>query len=134
MAWLRRAWLPILTHVGALLPLARLIWNFFHDQLTANPIQYITFQTGKSALVLLVLALACTPLNTIFELVRDTQARVHLCRLSSAAGIDLVRRAKTEGLPITCDVGINHVHLTDTDIGYFNAARLWMRGASSEKR
>jgi len=70
MVRLRRAWLPILTHVGALLPLARLIWNFFHDQLTANPIQYITFQTGKSALVLLVLALACTPLNTIFELKR----------------------------------------------------------------
>ena len=70
MAWLKRRWLPILTHVGALLPLARLIWNFFHDQLTANPIQYITFQTGKTALVLLVLALACTPLNTIFELKR----------------------------------------------------------------
>ena len=70
MAWLRRTWLPILTHVGALFPLARLIWNFFHDQLTANPIQYITFQTGKSALVLLVLALACTPLNTVFELKR----------------------------------------------------------------
>ena len=70
MAWLKRRWLPVLTHIGALLPLARLIWNFFHDQLTANPIQYITFQTGKSALVLLVLALACTPLNTIFELKR----------------------------------------------------------------
>lgn len=68
MVWLKRTWLPFLTHVGALLPLAMLIWNFFHDQLTANPIQYITFQTGKPALVLLVLALACTPLNTIFEL------------------------------------------------------------------
>ncbi|MBW8829120.1 MAG: dihydroorotase [Burkholderiales bacterium] len=61
-------------------------------------------------------------LNTIFELVRDTQARVHLCRLSSAAGIELVRRAKAEGLPITCDVSVNHLHLTDVDIGYFNAA------------
>lgn len=61
-------------------------------------------------------------LNTIFELVRDTQARVHLCRLSSAAGIELVRRAKAEGLPITCDVSVNHLHLTDLDIGYFNAA------------
>ena len=66
MVWLKRTWLPILTHVGALLPLALLIWNFFHDQLTANPIQYITFRTGKAALVLLVLALACTPLNTVF--------------------------------------------------------------------
>jgi dihydroorotase len=61
-------------------------------------------------------------LNTLFELVRDTQARVHLCRLSSAAGVELVRRAKAEGLPVTCDVSVNHLHLTDTDIGYFNAA------------
>ena len=53
---------------------------------------------------------------------RDTQARVHLCRLSSAGGIELVRRAKAEGLPITCDVSVNHLHLTDVDIGYFNAA------------
>ena len=33
MVWLRRAWLPILTHVGALLPLGRLIWNFYGDVL-----------------------------------------------------------------------------------------------------
>ncbi len=61
-------------------------------------------------------------LATIFELVRDTGARVHLCRLSSAAGIELVRRAKAEGLPISCDVSLNQLHLTDLDIGYFNAA------------
>jgi dihydroorotase len=61
-------------------------------------------------------------LNTIFELVRDTGARVHLCRLSSAAGVELVRRAKAEGLPITADVSINQLHLTDMDIGYFNSA------------
>ena len=61
-------------------------------------------------------------LATIFELVRDTGARVHLCHLSSAAGIELVRRAKAEGLPITCDVSINQLHLTDVDIGYFDAA------------
>jgi dihydroorotase len=61
-------------------------------------------------------------LNMIFELVRDTQARVHLCRISSAAGIELIRRAKAEGLPISCDVSINQLHLTDVDIGYFNAA------------
>lgn len=61
-------------------------------------------------------------LSTLFELMRDTGARVHLCRLSSAAGIELVRRAKAEGLPVTCDVSINNLHLTDVDIGYFNAA------------
>ncbi|MGE5865483.1 MAG: dihydroorotase [Rhizobacter sp.] len=61
-------------------------------------------------------------LHTIFELMRVTGARVHLCRLSSAAGIELVRRAKAEGLPVTCDVSVNHLHLIDMDIGYFNAA------------
>ena len=60
-------------------------------------------------------------LHTIFELMRVTGARVHLCRLSSAAGIALVRAAKAEGLPVTCDVSVNHLHLTDMDIGYFNA-------------
>jgi dihydroorotase len=60
-------------------------------------------------------------LVTILELVRLTRARVHLCRLSSAAGVALVRQAKAEGLPVTADVSINSLHLTDVDIGYFNA-------------
>ena len=60
-------------------------------------------------------------LHTIFELVRATGARVHLCRLSSAAGVALVRQAKADGLPVTCDVSINSLHLTDVDIGYFDS-------------
>jgi dihydroorotase len=60
-------------------------------------------------------------LHTIFEMQRETGARVHLCRLSSAAGVELVRQAKHEGLPVTADVGIHHLHLTDVDIGYFDS-------------
>ncbi|WP_350294943.1 dihydroorotase [Limnohabitans sp. Rim8] len=64
-------------------------------------------------------------LHTIFELVRSTRARVHLCRISSAAGVALVRQAKVEGLPVTADVSINSLHLTDADMGYFDSrARL----------
>jgi dihydroorotase len=59
-------------------------------------------------------------LNTIFELVRSTGARVHLCRISSAAGLALVRAAKKEGLPVTCDIGVHHLHMTDADIGFFD--------------
>ena len=59
-------------------------------------------------------------LHTIFELVRATGARVHLCRISSAAGLELVRAAKKEGLPVTCDAGVHHLHLTDADIGFFD--------------
>ncbi len=61
-------------------------------------------------------------LHTLFELVRTTGARVHLCRISSAAGVELVRAAKREGLPVTADVSINSLHLSDVDIGYFDSA------------
>ena len=60
-------------------------------------------------------------LHTVFELVRATGARVHLCRMSSAAGLELVRAAKKEGLPVTCDVAVHHVHMTDADIGFFDS-------------
>ena len=59
-------------------------------------------------------------LHTVIEFVRATRARVHICRLSSAAGVALLRAAKAEGLPLTGDVSINSLHLTDVDIGYFN--------------
>lgn len=59
-------------------------------------------------------------LHTIFELMRASGARVHLCRISSAAALDLIRAAKQEGLPVTCDVGVHHLHMTDADIGFFD--------------
>ncbi|MEG2047272.1 MAG: dihydroorotase [Comamonas sp.] len=61
-------------------------------------------------------------LHTIFELIRGSQTRVHLCRLSSAAGVELVRRAKAEGMNVTADVSINSLHLTENDIGYFDSS------------
>ena len=61
-------------------------------------------------------------LHTIFELIRGTKTRVHLCRLSSAAGVELVRRAKAEGLNVTADVSINSLLLTENDIGYFDSS------------
>ncbi len=63
---LRADWLRYAVHIGAFLPLALLIWDYVQDRLTVNPIQDITFRTGKSALVLLVLSLACTPVNSLF--------------------------------------------------------------------
>ena len=59
-------------------------------------------------------------LATIFALVRETGVRVHLARLSSAEGVALVRAAKAEGLPVTCDVAVHHLHLCDVDIGWFD--------------
>jgi sulfoxide reductase heme-binding subunit YedZ len=63
---LKAGWLQILTHVGALLPLAWLLWNYWQGQFIVDPVKEITTSTGKTALILLILSLACTPLNTIF--------------------------------------------------------------------
>lgn len=60
-------------------------------------------------------------LSSILSLMRETGASVHLCRISSAEGVALVRAAKRQGLPLTCDVSAHHVHLTDMDIGFFDA-------------
>jgi dihydroorotase len=58
---------------------------------------------------------------TIVALVRETGVRVHLCRLSTAEGVAMVRAAKKEGLPVSCDVAVHHLHLCDVDIGWFDS-------------
>ncbi len=60
-------------------------------------------------------------LSTILLLTRETGARVHLCRLSSRAGVEMVRQAKQDGLRITCDVNIHHVHLSEMDTADFDS-------------
>ena len=59
-------------------------------------------------------------LAIILLLARETGARVHLCRLSSLEGINMVRRARHDGAAVTCDVAVHHLHLSEMDIGYFD--------------
>lgn len=58
--------LRAVTHIGALLPLVLLLWDFWWGYLSADPIREAILRTGKPALILLLLSLACTPLNTLF--------------------------------------------------------------------
>ena len=53
--------LQIVVHLGGWIPLAYLVFAFFTNRLTANPIQDIEQRTGLTALTFLVLSLACTP-------------------------------------------------------------------------
>jgi sulfoxide reductase heme-binding subunit YedZ len=62
---LARRWLPLVVHLGALTPLALLLWDASRQDLTANPIQAIEQRTGLPALTLLVLSLACTPASSL---------------------------------------------------------------------
>jgi dihydroorotase len=76
---------------------------------------------GRLGLPSVPAAAETVALHTIFELQRSAGGpRLHIARLSSAAGVELVRRAKKEGLPVSADVNIHHVHLTDADIGFFD--------------
>jgi dihydroorotase len=53
-------------------------------------------------------------LAILAEVVRDgPAARLHLTHVSTAGSLDLVRRAKAAGLPVTCDVTPHHLALTD---------------------
>jgi dihydroorotase len=60
-------------------------------------------------------------LGTILQLVRATRTRVHLCRLSTAEGVAMLRAAKKEGLPVSCDASAHHAHLSEIDLGYFDS-------------
>lgn len=64
-------------------------------------------------------------IGTALQLAAEAGVRLHFSRLSSAAGVALVRQAVRSGMPLTCDVSIHHLHLSEMDIGYFDSnARL----------
>lgn len=71
----RVAWLYSLVHPAALFPLAWLMWDIATNNLSFNPIQDITHRTGKAAIILLVLSLACTPANMLFGWKKVTALR-----------------------------------------------------------
>ncbi len=60
-------------------------------------------------------------LATMLQLARETGVQLHICRISSAAGVEMVRTAKREGLTVTCDVSMNNMHLSEMDIGFFDS-------------
>lgn len=66
-------------------------------------------------------AAECLAIASILRIAHETKTRVHLCRLSTAESVDLVRQAKKQGVQVTADVSAQHCHLTDHDIGYFNS-------------
>lgn len=60
-------------------------------------------------------------ISTALQLAGETGARLHFARLSSAAGVALVRKARQQGAKVSCDVAVHHLHLSEVDIGYFDS-------------
>lgn len=65
LAWLKAHWLQVLVHIGALTPLTWVLWAYWQGLFLIDPVREITTLTGKTALILLLLSLACTPINTL---------------------------------------------------------------------
>ena len=56
------------------------------------------------------------------DLVRQTGGRLHILHISVKRAVKLVRRAKAEGLPVTCEASPHHIALTDEDVGILGTA------------
>lgn len=65
-------------------------------------------------------AAECLAIASILRIGRETNTKIHLCRLSTAEGVNLVREAKKQGVQVSADVSAQHLHLTDLDLGFFN--------------
>jgi len=59
-------------------------------------------------------------LSTMLSLAQETGVKLHICRISSAAGVEMIRAAKQQGMAVSCDVSAHHVHLSEMDIGFFD--------------
>jgi len=60
-------------------------------------------------------------LARLIELCRETGCQLHVSRISSARAINMIKEAKADGLPLSCDVGIHHLFYTDADLAGFDA-------------
>jgi sulfoxide reductase heme-binding subunit YedZ len=89
-----------LTHLGALLPLAWLVWAYTQDLFLVDPVREITTFTGQTAIILLLLSLACTPIITVW----------------GYKGVSRVRRAL--GLYSFLYVGLHFLTFIGLDYGF----------------
>jgi len=96
---------------------------FLHPQdywLSRNGIAHDGEVAARLGLSVIPVAAETIAIATIVQLVRDTGCRVHLTRLSSSGGVALAKSAMAEGLPLSFDIGVHHLLLTENDIGFFN--------------
>ena len=98
------------------------VWLHPQDSyLAANGVAHDGEVAARLGLRPIPAAAETVALATILRLARETGARLHICRLSAAESVDMIAAAKTQGLTVTCDIAANHLHLTEYDIGFFDA-------------
>ena len=89
--------------------------------LSRNGVAHDGKVADKRGLTGIPVAAETIAVGTLLQLARETGVRLHLQHLSSAAGVGMVEEAQKAGLPVTCDIGVHYLHLTESDIGYFDS-------------
>lgn len=59
-------------------------------------------------------------LDSLLSLAQATGVRLHVCRVSSAAGLHRIEAARAAGVKVTCDVAVHHLMLSDENIAHFD--------------
>jgi dihydroorotase len=59
--------------------------------------------------------------SRVLLLIEQTATKIHFCRISSARSLSMIAQAKQQGLPVTADVDISHLYLTEIDLSGFNS-------------
>jgi sulfoxide reductase heme-binding subunit YedZ len=70
LSWLKRNSLRVVGHIASLAPLVWIVWTYMQGGFLIDPVREVTTLTGRTALILLVLSLAITPLGTVLGLKR----------------------------------------------------------------
>ena len=97
------------------------VWLKAQDPfLSANGVAHDGEVATRLGLAGIPVAAETIALATILQLARETGARVHLTRISSAAAVEMIAAARRSGIAATCDVDVHHLHLCDHDIGNFS--------------
>lgn len=61
-------------------------------------------------------------LAKLLELCREVRCRLHISRISSARGVQMINDAKQDGLPVTCDTGLHHLFFTEDHLAGYDAS------------
>jgi len=95
-----------------------------------HPIEHSLMETGgmhegalstRLGLPPIPVAAETAAMAQILALVEHTKSPVHFCRLSSAGSISLLKQAKENGLPVTADVAVHQLFLTEMDLCDYNS-------------
>ena len=97
------------------------VWFSAQDPyLARNGVAHDGEMAARLGLVGIPVVAETAALGTLLLLAQETGVQLHITRVSSSAGLDMIRIAREEGIKVTCDVTPNHLHLSDLDIGFFN--------------